>query len=120
MGLKLIGEVALDGSGFERGLNAMAGSMKGFIVGAFGLYGVEEMLRKTMDTADELVNKAKRLDVAVEKLQLLKYAAKEGGSELETLAKGFENLDVAREKALSGSKEGQKLLARSEERRARK
>ena len=47
MGLKLIGEVALDGSGFERGLTRMAGSVKGFIASAFGFYGVEQALRKT-------------------------------------------------------------------------
>ena len=112
MGLKLIGEVALDGSGFERGLNAMASSVKGFIAGAFGLYGIETMIRKTVDTAKELVTESKRLGIGVEQLQVLKQAAKENSTELGTMAKAFEKLDVAREKALSGSKEGMKLLGR--------
>jgi hypothetical protein len=112
MGLKLIGEVALDGSGFERGLNAMAGSVKGFIASAFGMYAIEGMMRKTFDTTKDLVTEAQRLGIAFEQLQVLKQAAKDGGTELGLLAKAFEKLDIAREKALSGSKEGLKLLAR--------
>lgn len=112
MALKLIGEVALDGSGFERGLDKMRESVKGFIVGAFGLYGIEEIIRKTVDTAKELVTESKRLGIGVEQLQVLKQAAKDNSTELGTLAKAFEKLDVAREKALSGSAEGMKLMGR--------
>jgi len=112
MGLKLIGEVGLDGSGFERGLNAMARSVKGFIAGAFGLYAVESMIRKTVDTAKDLETESKRLGIGIVQLQVLKAAAQENSRELETLAKAFERLDVAREKALSGSIEGMRLLGR--------
>ena len=112
MGLKLIGEVALDGSGFERGLGHMAESVKGFVAGAFGLYGVEAMLHKTFDTADQLVNASKRLGVGVEPLQVLAKAAADAGSDLGTVETAFEKIDKAREKALSGSKEGMKLLGR--------
>jgi hypothetical protein len=115
VGLKLIGEVALDGSGFERGLSSMteaAGSFKAFIAGAFGTLAIEAAMRKTAETAKDLVNESLRLGVSIELLQVLKQAAKDGGKELGDMANMFEKIDVARDKALSGSKEGMALLAR--------
>ncbi len=101
-------EIGLDGSGFERGLNRIGreagASVRNLAVQAFGIYGVEQAIAKTVETADELVNTSKRLDVTVEQLQLLRQAAKEGGTEMDTLASAFEKLDIARAKALSGDK----------------
>lgn len=112
MGLKLIGEVALDGSGFERGLSQMANSVKGFIAGSFGLYAVEGMMRKTIDSMKELANASALLGLSSDAVQVLKQAAKDGGKDLEAMAKAFLKINEAREKALSGSPEGLKLLAR--------
>ena len=112
MGLKLVGEVALDGSGFERGMARMASSVKGLVVSAFGIYGVEAALTKTMETAGQLVDSSQRLGVGVEQLQVLGQAAKNAGADMGAVTKGFERIDIARAKALSGSKEGQKLLGR--------
>lgn len=107
-GLKLMAEIGLDGSGFERGLHKMgeeAGrSVKALAVQAFGIYGIEQAIAKTVETATDLVNESKRLDVTVEQLQLLRQAAKDGGTEMGTLASAFEKLDVARAKALGGDK----------------
>lgn len=108
MGLKLMAEIGLDGSGFERGLRKVgseaASSVKNLAVQAFGIYGVEQAIAKTVETATELVNESKRLDVTVEQLQLLRQAAKDGGTEMGTLASAFEKLDIARAKALNGDK----------------
>jgi len=108
MALKLIGEIALDGSGFERGLNKMgreaASSVKNLAVQAFGIYGIEQAISKTVESANDLVNTSKRLDVTVEQLQILRQAAKDGGTEMDALASAFEKLDIARSKALSGDK----------------
>lgn len=112
MGLNLRGKIELDGSGFERGLHRAgekaiefsADLIKNAAVAAFGLYGVEQAIEKTVETATDLVNTSKRLDVTVEQLQLLRQAAKDGGTEMGTLASAFEKLDIARSKALGGNK----------------
>jgi hypothetical protein len=112
MGLNLKGTVELDGAGFERGLHRAGEKAKEFstdliknaAVAAFGIYGVEEAIHKTVETATELVNESKRLDVTVEQLQLLRQAAKDGGTEMGALASAFEKLDLARAKALQGDK----------------
>lgn len=111
MGLKLVGEVALDGSGFERGLSRLGDSVKGFIATAFGVYGVAEAFRHTFEEADRLTTASDRLGVGVEQLQVLQKAAKDAGSDLGSVTKSFEKIDQARAKALSGSKEGMKLLS---------
>jgi hypothetical protein len=116
VGLKLIGEIALDGAGFERGLHQASHHVSDFVknatVAAFGFYGVEESIKKTVETATELVNTSRRLDVSVEQLQLLKAAAKEGGTEIGALSSAFEKLDIARAKALNGDKEALAAFAK--------
>lgn len=111
MGLRLVGEVALDGSGFEKGIDRLKDGVKGFIVAAFGIYSVEEVLRKTFERADQLVTASQRLGVGVEQLQVLGQAAKEAGSDLDIVKKSFEKIDQARAQALSGSEAGMKKLA---------
>src|ERR1051326_4033645 len=119
MGLDLRGSVTLDGSGFETGihkLNHMGqhafGELKSFVLGAFGAYTAEQMFQRSIEKAKELVNASKRLGVGVEQLQLLKQAAKDSSTDLGALEKAFEKIDIAREKALGNSPEGQKHLAR--------
>lgn len=116
MALKLIAEIALDGSGFERGLQRMgrsaASSVKSLAVQAFGIYGVEQAIAKTVETASDLVDASQRLDVTVEQLQLLRQAAKDGGTEMSNLASAFEKLDQARAKALAGDKDAMAAFAK--------
>lgn len=108
MGLNLIGKIELDGAGFERGLHKATDRVTEFakaaVVTAFGFYGVEEAIKKTVETATELVNESKRLDLTVEQLQLLRQAAKDGGTEMGTLASALEKVDIARAKALGGDR----------------
>jgi hypothetical protein len=115
-GLSLIGQISLDGVAFERGLNRLATSsianFRNMVLGSFGIFTIQQAFKKTMDTADELVNTSRRLGVGVEQLQVLKQAAKDSTVELSAVAKAFEKINDAREEALSGSKEGQKLLHR--------
>ena len=106
MGLKLIGEVALDGSGFERGLARLSSGavsgFKGMLVQAFGIYGIEQAFVKTIERAGELVDASKRLGIGIEQLQLLKQAANDAGTDLQRLAPAFEKIEIARAKALGG------------------
>jgi hypothetical protein len=115
MALKLIGEVGLDGSGFERGLSRLgataAMNLKNFVIGAFGIYGVQQAIAKTIESADELVVASRRLDLTVEQLQVMRQAALRARIEFSYLEKAIEGINIAREKALSGGKEGVAFLA---------
>lgn len=114
-GNRIVFETALDGTGFERGLARLghtgAHGLKHFVLGAFGVYSVHQALHKTVETAEELVTASKRLDTTVEQLQVLRQAAKENQVEFGKLAGAFEKINLARAKALSGGKEGTKLLS---------
>jgi hypothetical protein len=112
-GLRLMAELGIDGRGFQSGLNqaksmamGFAGALKGVIMQGIGIYAVEQAISKTVDTAKELVNESKRLSVGVEQLQLLRQAAKDSGTDMEALAGKFENIDIARQKALAPTAEG--------------
>lgn len=114
MGLRLMAELGLDGSGFEKGMerahqtaDRVVEGIKGFVIGAIGVATLEQAISKTVETASELVETSKRLSIAPEQLQVLRRAAKEAGSDLETLASAFEKIDIARQKALHPGLEGQ-------------
>lgn len=118
MALKLQAEIGLDGSGFESGLRRIehaaghvAGELKGLALQAFGIYGVEQAIHKTVDRAEELVTASKRLGVGVEQLQVMRQAAKESGVELNNLETAFEKINVARAKALGGGDGSSAALA---------
>jgi hypothetical protein len=115
MALKLWGEVGLDGSGFERGLARLgataASNLKNFVIGAFGIYGVQQAIMKTVESADELVVASKRLDMTVEQLQVMRQAAMRTRTDFAYLEKAFEGFNIAKEKALSGGKEGAGFMA---------
>lgn len=114
MSLNLIGKIELDGAGFERGLHRAGEHVTEFAknaaVAAFGIYGVEEAIHKTVEEASQLVNTSKRLDVTIDELQVLQQAAKNTGSDLGAIAGAFEKINQAREKALSGTKDGMEIL----------
>jgi hypothetical protein len=103
MALKLVGEVSLDGSGFEGGLKRIEtagervfGNLKRMAVGAFGVYGIEEAIRKTVEYADKMADSARRLGVGVEALQELGFAARQNGADIENLTTFIEKLNSAR------------------------
>lgn len=114
MALELMGKIGLDGSGFERGLHHAGEEVKDFVknatIAAFGFYGIEQAIHKTVETATELVNQAKKMDVTIEQLQLLKEIAKDGGVEIEQMAAAMGKLDEARGKIIRGDEESGKLL----------
>jgi hypothetical protein len=112
-GLKLMAELGLDGAGFAQGLQRAEGAakgfaqgLKGFVIGAIGITTVEQAISKTVQTAKELINTSERLAIAPERLQVLRQAAKESGTELEHLATVFERIDIARQKALTPGEHG--------------
>ena len=106
MGLNLQAKISLDGADFERGINrakeAVTGALRNFVIGAIGIGTVEEAFRRTIETANELVNTSKRLGVTVEQVQLLRQAAKDAGKEMDTVSTALEKINLARGKALGG------------------
>lgn len=119
MSLKLQAEIGMDSSGFESGLKRVEGmaekfsdTVKGFVVGAVGIYTMEQAISKTVETAKELVETSERLSIAPEQLQVLREAARAAGKELGDLATAFEKVDIARAKALQPGQEGHDLRVR--------
>jgi hypothetical protein len=103
MSLRLIGEVALDGSGFEAGLKKIEHSaervgetLKGLALTAFGVYGIEQAIHKTVETAEKLVDTSRRLGVGLEALQEFGFAAKQNGADIDALTGFIEKLNSTR------------------------
>ena len=108
MGLNLESTISLNSANFERGMHSVkhsvADTVKGFVVGAIGVATIEQAFERTIKTAEELVNTSKRLGMTVEQVQLLRQAAKEAGTEMGTVSKALEKINLARAKALGGDK----------------
>ena len=104
-GLNLQATISLDGSQFERGMNrigsSVANGIKNFVVGAVGLYAIQAALRKTIDTADELVNSSLKLSMTTEQLQLLQRAAENNGKTFDLMTLALERFNAARENILN-------------------
>ena len=113
MGLKLIGEIGLDGSGFSRGLNKAKGEastfanglggIKNAIAGAFSVGAITALAKKTIEYASHLDELADRLGVTTEYLQEMQFITKSNGGSIDDLTKSFEKLGAARMAALNGN-----------------
>jgi hypothetical protein len=113
-GLKLVGELGLDGSGFAAGLKKAEGlaasaghEIRDALVGMIGIGTISLAISKTVQSVKELANASERLGVGTKNLQLLRKAANDAGVEFEKLERTFERIDVARFKALTPGSEGQ-------------
>jgi hypothetical protein len=108
MAFRIHGEVSLDGAMFKRGLSEVGGQttefLKRFALGAVGIASVEQAFEKTIDSAKELVDTSKKLDVTVEQLQVLRQAAEENGQEFDAMSKALERFNAIRENVLEGGK----------------
>lgn len=116
MAFRINGEITLDGSMFRRGLQTAGAEatsfLKNFALGAVGVYGLEQAFHKTVDRADELINKARNIDMGVEQFQVLAQAAQNAGLEMDFITKAFEKFNATRENILNkGVGWQQQLLA---------
>lgn len=97
------GELSLDGTKFAGGLRSaesLASGLADRLAGMFTIGAMEELVRRTVEFADRMVDLSERTATSVEVLQRLEIAARNNGTELEKLILFWEKLDVAREKAL--------------------
>ena len=113
MGLKLVGELGLDGSGFASGLkkaeSLAAGAGHGIrnaLIGLVGIGTIELAIQKTVESAKELGVACERLGIGSTQLQVLRKAAKDAGVEFEKVEKTLEAIDVMRRKSLTPGQEG--------------
>ena len=106
MGLKLIGEVSLDGSGFLSGLDKLEsqgakafGNLKSYIAGAFTAgagYALEDSLRKSMEAADKIQRIAETFGLSPELVQQWAYAAEMADTSLDSLTKAYKKFAAAK------------------------
>jgi len=107
MGLKLNGEVSLDGSGFSRGLaglNNSLGSFKTALATAFGGIAIGNLVKGTIEWASQLQDSADALGVNVEFLQKLENGAKLAGAELGDVSRFILEMNKSRQDALQEPK----------------
>lgn len=106
MGLRIESVLSLNSSEFSRGLSGAKNSVVDFVknaaVAAVGIGAINAAVRRTFETADELVNAADKMDMTVEQVQVLRKAAKDAGKEFEDMAGAIGKVNEARAKALGG------------------
>lgn len=114
MALRLEGQLSLDGSGWQRGLNQAGTATKGFVSGtlnslsgqiaaAFSTGAVIALAKKTVEYAGHINDLSDRLGVSTDYLQEMQFVMKQNGAEVDDLTKTFEKMGAARIKALSGA-----------------
>lgn len=111
-GLRLQGEISLDGSGWTSGLNraksessafsSSLGGIKNAIAGAFTVGAVVSFGKHVIDTAGQISDLSARLGVSTDYLQEMQFVMKANGGSVEDLTAAFEKLGAARVDALAG------------------
>lgn len=104
-------KLALDASGFDRGLKSAQSSVTSFakqagsaLAGAFAFNKIIQGFSTAIEKADQLQDIAEKFGVSASKLQLLGNAASVFGSGIEQVSAGLNKLSLAQQKALAGDK----------------
>ena len=102
-------KLALDASGFDRGLATAQSSVMrfakttgGLIAGAFALDKIIAGFSSAIEKGDQLQDIAEKFGVSASKLQLLGNAASVFGSGIDQVSAGLNKLSLAQQKALAG------------------
>ncbi len=103
MPLNLEAHIGLDGSGFEAGLKGIergaervGETLKGLALASLGVYGIEQAISKTIETATKFDELAQRLGISLQAIQEFGYAAKQSGSDIDALTNFIEKLNTSR------------------------
>jgi len=105
MGLKLMAEMGLDGSGINRGINSIRQNISNLaatIGAAFSVGAVTALAKKTIEFAGHITDLSARLGVTTDYLQEMQFVMKQNGGSVDDLTSAFEKLGEARIAALSG------------------
>jgi len=102
-------KLALDASGFDRGLSVAQSSVMrfakttgGLLAGAFALDKIIAGFSSAIEKGDQLQDIAEKFGVSASKLQLLGNAASVFGSGIDQVSAGLNKLSLAQQKALAG------------------
>jgi hypothetical protein len=102
-------KLALDASGFDRGLAKAQSSVSqfakqagGLIAGAFAFDKLISGFATAIEKGDQLQDIAEKFGVSASKLQLIGNAASVYGSGIEQVSTGLNKLSLAQQKALAG------------------
>jgi len=111
-------KLALDASGFDRGLASAQDSVSRFakqagqaLVGAFAFDKIIQSFSTAIEKGDELQDIAEKFGVSASKLQMLGNAASVFGSGLDQVSAGLNKLSLAQQKAVSGESGSEALVA---------
>jgi hypothetical protein len=111
-------KLALDASGFDRGLaTAQTSVMRfakttgGLIAGAFALDKIIAGFSSAIEKGDQLQDIAEKFGVSASKLQLLGNAASVFGSGIDQVSAGLNKLSLAQQRAISGESGSEALKA---------
>jgi hypothetical protein len=111
-------KLALDASGFDRGLmtaqssvNKFAKQVGGLVAGAFAFDKIIAGFSSAIEKGDELQDIAEKFGVSASKLQMLGNAASVFGSGLDQVSAGLNKLSLAQQKAVSGESGSEALVA---------
>lgn len=96
MALKLLAEIGLDGSGFERGLSRLGSSLKGRLAGLFTTAVITGTVGRIKDLADQF-------NVTTEEMQKLDAAAKQNALSFDNVGAALVRLGQARRDAAEGN-----------------
>jgi len=102
-------KLALDASGFDRGLMTAQASVSkfakqagGLVAGAFAFDKIVAGFANAIEKGDQLQDIAEKFGVSASKLQLLGNAASVYGSGIDQVSAGLNKLSLAQQKALAG------------------
>lgn len=105
--LKLEGQISLDGSQWERGIEHATDSIKELVLSSVGFATVSEGFIKMAETAKEFAESVKdgadRLGSSTEEFQRYAFAAAKSGTNIETFQGGLDKLSVSIEEAKNGN-----------------
>ena len=102
-------KLALDASGFDRGLKSAQSSVASFakqagqaLAAGFAFNKIVQGFASAIEKGDQLQDIAEKFGVSASKLQLLGNAASVFGSNVEQVSAGLNKLSLAQQKALAG------------------
>ena len=84
--------------------------LSGAALGYAGVEGIKAAYEATVEYSEKIIDLSKRLDVSTDAVQVWDFALRKNGGTIEQAAGFFEKLGVAREKALAGGEEGNKMV----------
>lgn len=109
--LRLIGELGLDTSGFQKGsdkakkdANTLGSVLKRTLAGAFSTVAVTAYVRSIFDMVGHIKDAADQFRLTTDEVQKLDYAARENGLTIEKMGSVMDKVSDARANALAGDK----------------